>query len=150
MLCGSAREPIRSANDKITQADWALPPFHQRGAKGCCVQPTSAWSCPSGKTFSSSSCRICVLCGTLPLSLEICKMAGKPSRALRSHSLNLLLNSRTDFRYWILTSSRKSGRRISSRPCRERIQQYDLACCGRCCQHLTQGPGRHGRSERGH
>lgn len=101
-------------------------------------------------TFSSSSCRICVLCGTLPLSLEICKMAGKPSRALRSHSLNLLLNSRTDFRYWILTSSRKSGRRMSSRPCRERIQQYDLACCGRCCQHLTQGPGRHGRSERGH
>lgn len=75
-------------------------------------------------TFSSSSCRIWALCGTLPLSLEICKMAGNPSRALRSHSLNLLLNSRTDFRYWILTSSRKSGRRVSSRPCRERIKEH--------------------------
>lgn len=93
-------------------------------------------------TFSSSSCRVCVSCGILPLSLEICKMAGKPSRALRSHSLNLLLNSRTDFRYWILTSSRKSGRRVSSRPCRERIKQHGPDCCCRYSHQQTQGPGR--------
>lgn len=52
----------------------------------------------------------------LPLSLEICTRAGKPSKALSSHSLNFLLNNRTDFRYWIETSSKKSWRRTSSIP----------------------------------
>lgn len=49
-------------------------------------------------------------------------MDGKPSNALRSHHLNFLLNNRTNFRYWIETSSRKSRRRRSSSPLGSRIR----------------------------
>ena len=62
--------------------------------------------------------RIHILHGNPPLNLEICKRAGKPSRAERSHSLNFLLNNRTDFKYWIPKAniSRQRRARQSSFP----------------------------------
>lgn len=136
--CGSAQEPIRSTKDNVTKAGLALLSFpgeQQRVIQRKTDQPldrVAKWQ------HSSSPNTICALCATLPLSLEICRIAGKPSRALRSHSLNLLLNSRTDFRYWILTSSRKSGSSVSSRLYRERSRPSDLACKGRGFQQVTQ------------